>query len=470
MRQAPSLALRLSIYLLTAQIIGAVLTTLAIELFVEDEQIPFLNKNRNVLATPRIYDLLIGSIRLNASGALIIAPTEALRREMARTPALMVAAFHVKTNEPLPGSHPQLIDALGGKPRIHTTHVHFTLENEAREGATGHFSLATTPYGPLMVASYGHVYKWIDLLLSLQYEIVAYLRYFAFETLAAVGVGWLAFKRGLKPLEQAAREAERIDMNSLHQRLPLDGVPAEASSLVASFNHALERLDEGAERQRRFLANAAHELRTPVAILMERLDEPGDAPPVAKLRRDAERIRNIVEQLLATVRLDQKDAGGDECVDLDDFVKTMVDDHALLAVKMRKSIAFENGAAPQNVTASRFALQSVCANLIHNALRAEPVGGTVIVRLAAGASVEVVDHGDGIAASDHAAIFEPFWRKSENTPGTGLGLAIARELIRKLGGVIDVGETPGGGATFRVRLHGASGPHDSHSKHRRDIP
>ena len=455
MRKAPSLALRLSIYLLTAQIVGAVLTTLAIELFVEDEQIPFLNKNRNVLATPRIYNLLIGSIRPDASGALIIAPSEALRDEMAGTPSLLVAAFDAKTNSPLPGSNPQLVDVLGGKPRIRTTHVHFTLEGDARDGATGHLSLAATPYGPLMIASYGHVYKWIDLFLSLHYEIVAYLRYFVLEVLAAVGVGWLAFKRGLKPLEQAAREAERIDMNSLHQRLPLDGVPAEAASLVASFNRALERLDEGAERQRRFLANAAHELRTPVAILMERLDDPGDAALVAKLRRDAERIRNIVEQLLATVRLDQKDAGRDECVDLDDLVKTIVDDHALLAVKMHKSIAFENCEEWQSVRGSRFALHSVCANLIHNALRAEPAGGTVIVRLAAGASIEVIDHGDGVAAPDRAAIFEPFWRKSEATPGTGLGLAIARELIRKLGGAIDVDETPGGGATFRVRLRGA---------------
>ena len=97
----------------------------------------------------------------------------------------------------------------------------------------------------------------------------------------------------------------------------------------------------------------------------------------------------------------------------------------------------------------------VVANLIGNALKAEPVGGTVLVRLRPEGEVEVIDHGEGVAPCHRETIFEPFWRKSEATPGSGLGLAIAKELISKLHGRICVEETPGGGATFKLRFQPA---------------
>ena len=95
-------------------------------------------------------------------------------------------------------------------------------------------------------------------------------------------------------------------------------------------------------------------------------------------------------------------------------------------------------------------MHSVITNLVDNALRAEPEGGTVILRVGADAIVEVVDHGAGAAERDRQLVFEPFWRKSEATPGAGLGLAIAKELLDALGGRIWVEDTPGGGATFKL--------------------
>nr|WP_256448917.1 HAMP domain-containing sensor histidine kinase [Methylosinus sp. KRF6] len=226
-------------------------------------------------------------------------------------------------------------------------------------------------------------------------------------------------------------------------------------TLVSSINKALARLDDSAERQRRFLANAAHELRTPVAILMERLDDPAESSLLPKLRRDAERIRNIVEQLLAAVRLDRRVACTQETIDLSEIVQSIVDDHALIAVKTGRQVAFESMERCSLICGDRLAVQSILANLIHNALRAEPEGGAVVVRVLAGRRVEVIDHGDGIAESDRDQIFEPFWRKSDRTPGTGLGLAIAKELMGKLGGRIEVGRTPGGGATFLLTFASA---------------
>jgi signal transduction histidine kinase len=113
-------------------------------------------------------------------------------------------------------------------------------------------------------------------------------------------------------------------------------------------------------------------------------------------------------------------------------------------------IDFESGGAPVIVRGNRRAIESVVANLIDNALRAEPAGGTVIARVLADAGVEVIDHGAGVAECDRELIFEPFWRKSEATPGTGLGLSIARELMEAHHGRILVEATPGGGATFEI--------------------
>ena len=331
--------------------------------------------------------------------------------------------------------------------------MHFSIDGDGFEEGKGHLSLMETPFGRVTVAIYGHSFEWWDLLRTLQIEFQSYLRYFVLEVLAAVGVGWLAFKRGLEPLKRVARQTERIDLDSLHQRLPLDGVPAEISSLVDSMNDALARLDEGAERQRRFLANAAHELRTPVAILLERLDAPQQQGLMSDLRRDASRIRNIVEQLLAGARLEKRGADLEETIDIVELARSMVDLHVRLALKMRRHLEFsEEGESAISVRGERLALESVVANLIGNALRAEPVGGCVIVSVGPGPEIAVVDHGPGISRDDRALIFEPFWRKESASPGAGLGLAIAKELMDKLGGRIWVEDTPGGGATLRVSL------------------
>jgi signal transduction histidine kinase len=455
MRAAPSLAFRLALYLFGALVVGAIITTIGIELFVEDDTLVFLSKNRDELAVPRINNLLLDSLHRAPDGKLVIEPTPGLRAVLTRTPPTLVAAFDARTGTPIEGSSPALVRELFGMRKIRTSHMHFRLRDGDQSDLVGHMLVAGTPFGPIALASYGHRFEWIDVLLTLHYEMISYLRYFLLAAILAVAVAWIGFKRGLSPLNKVAREAELIDLDSLHQRLPIQDVPAEVVPLVSSMNKALQRIDEGAERQRRFLANAAHELRTPVAILMERLDEPPGQGGIVKLRNDAQRIWNIVEQLLASARLDRSESRADETLDLNVVVELIVDSLALLAVKMKKGLDFERCEDAQIVSADRLALQSIVTNLIHNALRSEPVDGRVVVKVCREQSVEVVDHGAGVAAADREIIFEPFWRKNEATPGTGLGLAIAKELIEKHGGRIWVEETPGGGATFKLSLRKA---------------
>ena len=96
------------------------------------------------------------------------------------------------------------------------------------------------------------------------------------------------------------------------------------------------------------------------------------------------------------------------------------------------------------------AVEAVLANLIDNALRAEPQGGAVAIRVESDTTIAVIDHGAGVAEGDRQTIFEPFWRKSDSCSGAGLGLAIAKELVTKLEGKVWVEDTPGGGATFKL--------------------
>lgn len=115
-----------------------------------------------------------------------------------------------------------------------------------------------------------------------------------------------------------------------------------------------------------------------------------------------------------------------------------------------RQIAFEGVSSGVMAKGNIRAIESIVGNLLDNALRAEPMGGSVLVTVDRDATVSILDHGEGIAAEDRRRIFEPFWRKDENSVGSGLGLAIAKELMEQLGGRIWVEETPGGGATFKL--------------------
>ncbi|WP_246722083.1 sensor histidine kinase [Methylosinus sp. H3A] len=136
-------------------------------------------------------------------------------------------------------------------------------------------------------------------------------------------------------------------------------------------------------------------------------------------------------------------------VDLVTSVREVVFLYLRLAIECDRMIEFETCAPRVVAHGNRRAIDAV-ANLIDNALRAEPSGGAVVVLVGPGATVAVIDHGEGVAQAECEMIFEPFWRKSEATPGTGLGLAIAKELMDNMHGKIGVEETPGGGATFKL--------------------
>ncbi len=315
-----------------------------------------------------------------------------------------------------------------------------------------------TPIGNLPIALYGYEFHWFDLLYYLrdQFHDTPW-HYFGPMFLALIAVSWFVVRRGLAPLGIAAQRVAEIDMNALERRVSVAGLPSEVVPFVEAVNAALSRVEKGVAAQRRFTANAAHELRTPLAIMRARLEGPEQPTLKSDLKRDASQLGVIVEQLLAAARLNEHGPDFRENVDLAKTVWRIVADYAVLVLDRGKRIEFEDREAPVFVKGSCRAIESVVANLIDNALRAEPVGGTVLVRVSDDAMVEVIDHGEGVATEQREMIFEPFWRKSGTPSGNGLGLAIAKELVEKHRGRIWVEDTPGGGATFKVALPRANG-------------
>ncbi len=444
-----SLVLRIVGCLFLAQIIAfpiAWLVTIGIGL----TGVEFFATSLDELSAIRAKKQIIASLAMNEDKMLEIRPTPDLLEDLKRAPAMKFAAFRSLSRDPVAGSSPELIAMLKPLIEISPTHVHFILPGDPSAIRAGLMEPEWTPFGRLHIAVYGQKFRWGDIFDAAIEETRWLTAYLVMAILMSAGAAWFAVRWGLRPLRRVAVQASRIDMNSLDQRLDANDVSSEVGPLVDAVNDALARLDAGVARQRRFTANAAHELRTPINVLGVRLDAPEEPTFKNDLKRDHRRIRNIVEQLLASARLDQQSTKLDHTIDLVALTRTIIADAALLALKGRRQIVLDAPRAPVLIEGNRPALESVISNVIDNALRAEPEGGTVHVRVAENATIEVIDHGGGVEETDRDLIFEPFWRKNDSIPGTGLGLAIAKELIDAHRGRIWVEDTPGGGATFKL--------------------
>lgn len=263
----------------------------------------------------------------------------------------------------------------------------------------------------------------------------------------------ITVRRTLRPVAALSHQAGAITPRTTGLRLDETGVPGEVQPLVAAFNAALDRLDQGFMMQRRFTANAAHQLRTPLAILRARLDGMGAGPDTAALKRDCDRITRVVSQLLAIARLDAHEIEIGETVELCALARETVSALAPLAIAEGRSLSLDAGTAPIAVRGNSAALDDALGNLIENALRFAPPGGAVEVAVRPGAALAVLDRGPGIKPEERARVFEPFWRGSDpRGPGSGLGLAIVAEIAAAHGGRVLALDRQGGGTEFRIEL------------------
>jgi len=276
--------------------------------------------------------------------------------------------------------------------------------------------------------------------------------------------GWWIASRAIKPIGEISSTALKISAGDLSQRINVAEAESELGQLAAVLNSTFARLEAAFAQQQQFTSDAAHELRTPVSVMLTQaqtaLNRERTAPEyretVEACQRAAQRMRRLIESLLALARLD---AGQEVLKRLQfDFSKTISDCAELVKpMAEERAVKIFTELSSLEITGDSERLAQVVTNLLTNAIQYNLPDGTVRVKLESQdgmAVLAVSDTGQGIAAEDLPRVFERFYRadRSRSTGGNGLGLAISKAVVEAHGGTIEVASEENAGTTFTVRL------------------
>lgn len=288
-----------------------------------------------------------------------------------------------------------------------------------------------------------------------------------FVVLVATGGGYLLVRQALAPVEQIAVKAGIITQHNLSERLPVPRTGDELERLSVALNRMITRLDDAFSNSSRFVADASHELRTPITIVQGELEALARDPAypaefreqLGSLLEEVERISRIVQQLFALSRLDAGEAQAESVFfDLSAMAVGTADQMLLLAEDKRITLTKETD-LPVFVEGDRSRLKQVIVNLLDNAIKYTEPGGSISLRTGTNngmAILEVRDSGAGIPAEAIPHVFERFYRfrQDQAVPngGAGLGLAIVKSICSAHGGHVTVESGVGKGSLFRVSL------------------
>ncbi len=282
---------------------------------------------------------------------------------------------------------------------------------------------------------------------------------------AAFGAGQLA-RRSTRPLEQIAAAAHRIGGTNLHERIPEVSRDVELHGVAGVLNGMLARLEAAFAAQQRFLADASHELRSPLANLRGTLEvalrrwRPAEEyrESLTVALREAERLSRLVDEMLLLSRLDaQRFALDIRACDLSSIARGAVTAH--VARGAEKGVQLKLDAQPVAMNGDAHRLRQVLDNLLDNALRHAPAGSEVVVRIGREdgmAMLSVRDTGPGLSHEDQAHVFDRLYRadasRGRDSGGLGLGLSIVKAIVEAHRGLVSVRSDLGKGCSFFVRL------------------
>ena len=273
---------------------------------------------------------------------------------------------------------------------------------------------------------------------------------------------WWLVSHFLRPLERLAAELRGRQADALSP-LPVAGLPQETAPLVEALNALLQRLAQALSAQRDFLADAAHELRSPLTALklqlqaLQRAEDPAArGAALAALGEGIGRAQRLVEQLLALARSEAAPAAH-EPVDLEALATEVIAALWPLAQARRQTLALE-APEPRPVSGDRAALYALLRNLVDNALRYSPEGGAVTVTVGGAPQAPLLtvdDSGPGIPAAERARVFDRFWRRASGQgDGSGLGLAIVQAVAQRHHATLRLDDAPAGGLRVQVAFGG----------------
>lgn len=392
-----------------------------------------------------------GQFRIPDTASAALAPIE--------IPALRYAVLDPRTGAVADGSSASLLQELAGVNTGGRSDGGFDFRDSSGRQDRGYVVTETRQGASLRVLVSSATLSFGDIIAWMQDETLSELA----PVLAPLFVGTLlvapfTIRRSLRPIDRLSADAALIEPSRTDVRLEEAGVPSEILPLVRTINTALGRIDEGFEQQRRFTTNAAHELRTPLAILRARIDGLEDGGTKAGLIKDVKRMTRLVSQLLIAGRLEMQPPPLEATVDLAEIARETVERLAVLRTAQEHELRLRLPEHPVAIKGDAESLGDALRNLIDNALAHSPAGQPVEIAVAADGSVEVRDHGPGIAPEDREQIFERFWRaRKSGGEGAGLGLSIVRAIVQGHRGTVSIADNAGGGTIFTIKLPLAPG-------------
>jgi len=247
---------------------------------------------------------------------------------------------------------------------------------------------------------------------------------------------------------RAAQQAEAIHLGHPKQRLDLADMPRETVAFASAINGLIERVGNLVQSQKIFIASAAHELRTPLAVMLLELEKI-DHPRARRLNADVTGMTTSVNRLLVLARLEAAQPPELVDVDLGELAEETID--RLQAIAEAHKIELCLG-EPQKLRGDPIAIREALRNLLENAVKHTPAGTSIRLTVGPETTVTVEDSGPGLAVEIANQLFEPFRKGNTSAEGAGLGLAIVRQAVALHRGSIQVGRSALGGALFKLRF------------------